>query len=81
MKKPINKWTIAFWIAAGVYVLGAAEPAFGVFREQGFELGLLFVLLYEAFRQSIFAAGMLAGLGVLIELVDQIRWDALHRKL
>jgi hypothetical protein len=81
VRKPINKWTIVFWVAASVYVFEAAEPAFEVFRQQGFDFGLLVALLFEAFRQSIFAAGVLAGLGVLIELMDQIRWDALHRKL
>ena len=81
MRKPINKWAIAFWVAASAYVLGVAEPVFEVFRDHSFDLGILFALLYGAFRQSIFATGMLAGLGILIELVDQIRWDALHRKL
>jgi hypothetical protein len=88
MKKPIRKFAILLWIAAALFLLGdtalalyikqfSADMAHTYGRAMVDELTL--VNLWNSFRGAIVGAGELAGLGVLIELVDQIRWNALDK--
>jgi hypothetical protein len=72
--KPINRWAIGIWIVAAAYLL---TGLIDIYQQEPTEpITLLWVLL----RTHAFSLAQLAGLGVLVELVDQIRWDAQNRK-
>ena len=86
MKKPINKFALGFWIVAVVFLI-ADVPMMLAIRKMGMEVSASkgakmasFVTLsnfwYET-RAALLGAGQLAGFGVLIELVDKIRWNGL----
>jgi hypothetical protein len=81
MKKPINKFAVAMWVAAAVVaVLNAFQ-----FRElqaltqqsAGFvglsHLPMQFIL--RSISGVIMPTVLLIGLGALIEILDQIRWN------
>jgi len=78
MKKPVNKVALALWIVAALFVLDEAWTTFDVIRATA-KLGQGDVYLVSGgiarIVQSVVAtAGMLTGTGMLVELVDQIRW-------
>jgi hypothetical protein len=66
------------WVAAALYVFALTVRILGVNANYVAHGGLI-SLLWEMFGSGALSVGMLAGLGALIELVDQIRWDASHR--
>ena len=81
MKKPLNKVALAIWVLAvaqlatqgwffvGSYFLNDPALPGSMFR---------FLAVTWTFVHSGFvAAGELVALGAIIELVDQIRWNAL----
>jgi len=84
MEKPINRFAISLWVAAFL-VLAAEIPvalhiqhiAGEIRLSQGAAMGNLYGIatLWAAIRTAVLGAGQLAGIGVLIELVDRIRWD------
>lgn len=75
MKKPICKWAIVLWIAAGAF---AVIQAFNFVPSVSIGALSPFELIGSIVLHSFFQVGLLAGMGALIELVDQIRWNALH---
>lgn len=85
MKKPINKFAVALWVLAVALILGTAFNEYGVQQlyahraEQDVSLYEVVGSGWRLVTGGIAAAAQIAGLGVLIELVDQIRWNALNR--
>jgi hypothetical protein len=84
MKKPVDRFAIALWVLAVVVILGTAFSEYSVqFYVQRAEPNItLYEVVGSAWRlvsAGIATAALIAGLGVLIELVDQIRWNALNR--
>jgi hypothetical protein len=74
MKKPANKFAGVLWIIAVVVLF--AEPIDSVVDliRQG-EAADWIALFWKTVESTIPYSAMLAGLAVLIELVDQIRWQ------
>jgi len=86
MMKPINKFSVALWIiAALVGVLGLAQ-SWTLYRD--FESATRGVgqttdiagPLLRYMAGTIAQIAMLVGTGAVIEILDQIRWDARSRK-
>ena len=71
MKKPINKWSIGIALVAVVYLLADIIDI----AKTGTYAPLLDIAWFIALTH-LFSLAQLIGLAVLIELVDQIRWDA-----
>ena len=82
MKKPINKFAVTMWIFAGVVAIlntfevwSIVENMRLVAREAG-QAYLVTGTILRSIGAVIAPVVLLIGLGALIELVDQIRWDA-----
>ncbi|HWU26678.1 MAG TPA: hypothetical protein VN154_09780 [Rhizomicrobium sp.] len=81
MKKPINKFAVVLWVVALFALLSGVvqyatlletarwlhEGGDRVYAFEGSALRLISI--------SVSAAAQLAGVGVMIELFDQIRWS------
>jgi hypothetical protein len=85
MKKPLNKFALALWVLAVLVILGEFA-SFASMREglhdlpkQGGENFFVAGAFWTMFRAGVLSGVQMATYGVLIELVDQIRWNALHR--
>ena len=78
MTKPTNKWAVGMWIAATLYGAGLLAQILTGNNALLSQTGFLASFIWEAFERGALYCGMLAGLGALIELVDQIRWDAIN---
>jgi hypothetical protein len=80
VKKPINKVALALWIIAVVFVLGEVWTTIDMYRSiaeihgQGDNVYMVGGGLERIVQSVIGTAAMLTAMGVLIELVDQIRW-------
>lgn len=73
MKKPVHKAALIFFILGGIGLLGFVPwlfEALGSGRFSGFGLSQQFVL-------GAAVPGMFIGFGVIIDLIDQVRWNAL----
>lgn len=77
MKKPLNLFAVVLWLLAVVVIVGDAaylltpQPAFTPQPTDTYYV----VSYWFSARNSLVSAGVLAALGVLIELLDQIRWN------
>ena len=82
MKKPLNKIALALWILAALFVMEETWTLAEMFRiPTGLRGDMTYVVggSISRFIQSVVAtAGLLTGIGVLIELVDQIRWTVVR---
>jgi hypothetical protein len=86
MSKPVNKFSLALWAGAIIFPLielwiiyyGALhpEPLSGI--QAPSPLGAL-ALTWRYIPRDAVLGLQLAALGVIIELVDQIRWNAMRR--
>jgi hypothetical protein len=86
MKKPINKFAVALWVLAAVLFASDITQIVALFSTlsimkdvAGPIQGQTFYVVQRAIGASIAAPAQLAGLGVIVELIDQIRWNALQR--
>jgi hypothetical protein len=86
MKKPINKFAVTLWVLA-VLVLGSfIYSYFSVMRtleqfaQPGARLYSLGGDLLSFIHSGLLPAMVLVAFGYLIELVDQIRWNALQQQ-
>ncbi|HTT85679.1 MAG TPA: hypothetical protein VMF67_19550 [Rhizomicrobium sp.] len=78
MKKPINKVALALWILAVLFVVAELWTYVDMFRTVA-ELHedrvyLIGGSIARTIQSVAGTAAMLTAAGVLIELVDQIRW-------
>ena len=82
MEKSINKFAIVLWISAAlVAVSNLAEIYFALdgmssLARQAGEAPLAFRGFFSAISGTITPVAMLIGIAALIEIVDQIRWNA-----
>jgi len=86
MKKPVNKFAVVLWVVAASLLVGEAWYATAtwkntqaVFQEYGGTY-FAFVTLWNTIRSAILSTGELVALGVIVELIDQIRWNAKTKK-
>ena len=86
MKKPINKVAVGLWDPAVILLIGGAgslealREGLRYSAEQG---GTIFMVAGSSWKiivGSLLPSAQLAAFGVIIELIDQIRWKALHGK-
>jgi len=84
MKKPINKIAVAIWIVAGVLFLGDTYSFLRLREVMAHytqpDASLLPSQLWSIVHSGLFTLAFLVGVGIIIELVDQIRWHAQNRK-
>jgi hypothetical protein len=79
MKKPVSNWAVLLWIAAGLFaVVQTLYVAPNYLPTVSGAIWSPWELIRETLRSLLFPIGVLAGLGALIELADQIRWHTLH---
>lgn len=88
VRKPINRFALALWIAAVVFVIADVPMAIAI-RQMAMEIQyaegpqmIRYVTLANVWaetRSALLGGGQLAALGMLIELLDQIRWNGLLR--
>jgi hypothetical protein len=85
VKKPINGFACALWAMATVYLIGVVPVTlrlgryladFGSPAPHATSLGSL-TFMWSSAHSALIGVGELVGIGVLIELVDQIRWNGL----
>jgi len=86
MRKPINPVALIFWVVAAVFIMGDVPIALAirdfarlVHNSDGARTASFVTLVnvWAETRSALLGGGQLIGIGVLIELVDQIRWNAL----
>jgi|HubBroStandDraft_3_1064219.scaffolds.fasta_scaffold263774_2 hypothetical protein len=85
MKKPLNRIAIVLWILAiaipimeaidVVYLNGLRVEAYGSVLPKA-ETYWLISNIATHMRLGLTNVALLAGLGYLIEIADQVRWDA-----
>jgi hypothetical protein len=84
--KPINRFALILWIVAALFLL-ADIPMIIAIRKFAEWQSLnstttvgdyaVFARAWNETRDALLGAGQLAGIGVLIELIDKIRWNSL----
>lgn len=85
MKKPINKFAVALWVVAvivligGVGALASMQAMLRTTMQQGDTIYEVAGSSWRIIAGSLLPAVQLAAFGVIIELIDQIRWNALHK--
>jgi hypothetical protein len=83
MKKPLCKWAIFMWVVASGYLFGAITAyifwwQYGAYRLEALSNpSILEDLFRDIVRPALVSAPLLIAVGVLIDKVDQIMWDAL----
>jgi hypothetical protein len=86
MKKPINKFAVALWLFAALVVAGEAAQYLNALEyaktlaSHGDRIYMVESAPTKAIFMSLLGPAQLAAFGYLIELVDQIRWNALQRQ-
>jgi hypothetical protein len=87
MKKPINKLAVALWIVAIVYAAGEVWSLCSALRFagnlQGTYGGHSYIVtgtVWKIAQSIVLVCSQLIALGILIEMVDQIRWNSINRK-
>ena len=78
MKKPLNKFAVALWILAALYLIGQAW-AWYYFAHMDAQLAELgkpprLPTFLDTQPNMVLTAAILASLGMLIEIGDKIRW-------
>ena len=79
--KPTNKFALTLWIVAVIFVL-ADVPTVVALKSAimnsrypvGVQMPILWSNVWVELRSALLGAMQLAGIGVLIEIADQIRW-------
>jgi hypothetical protein len=84
MKKPINPVALTFWLVAAVFIVGDVPIYFAIhslanaLHAEGSNVAnFTWISVWSETRGALLGGGQLIGIGVLIELVDQIRWNGL----
>jgi hypothetical protein len=83
MKKPVNRFAVALWVLAVLVLVAMTGEYFSIFSATS-ELAqrdTVYVVghFWKFFLRGVVSAARLASLGVIIELIDQIRWNALQK--
>ena len=84
MKKPLNKVALALWVLAALAVIG--EACSFVVLQQGIQMAaardtvyLVGGSVWNMARSAVMSAAALVALGMMVELLDQIRWNTARR--
>jgi hypothetical protein len=86
MKKPINGFAWVFWALAAIFILGDVPFVIYFFQlstDMATQFGratmneLTLTNVWNSLRAALTGSGELLALGVVVELLDQIRWNAL----
>jgi hypothetical protein len=82
--EPINKFATALWVLAVLVLLsGVGEYflTFGMMKEFSAHVSIYVIegAVWKLLMSGLVSSAQLAGFGVIIELIDQIRWNALQR--
>ena len=83
MKKPLNKVALALWILAVLFVMGELWSLGDMYQmlmkfHEGDNVYMVGGSIDRIIQSIVGTAAMLTALGVLIELVDQIRWTVVR---
>lgn len=88
MRKPVNRVALALWFVAAILIIGdlataitnliseAREAGVAIYGVGAMELSRVWPIVAHA----LISGGQLVGIGVLIEIVDQIRWNGFPSK-
>jgi hypothetical protein len=83
VKKPVNKFAVALWVLAAVVLVGEVGQTLSLLQSMSNPDPAAHALgnivgrgMWFALLGSVSTPAQLAGLGVLIEILDQIRWNA-----
>jgi len=85
MKKPINKFALALWgiavivLIGGVGSLASMQAMLRTTMQPGDTIYEVAGSSWRIITGSLLPSVQLAAFGVIIELIDQIRWNALHK--
>ncbi len=83
MKKKLNGFAFALFVIAGFFAVWDAwafyQTSFLNSAAEPLHTNML-DLVRNAVESILYISGTLFALAVMIELLDQIRWDALHRR-
>ncbi len=84
MKKPLNKFALALWMVAAAFAVAdffwlysTAQQLKALAPRDIDPLPPQQILM--TVQSVLTVGGLLASMGVLIELVDQIRWHLVHK--
>lgn len=83
MKKPINKFSVALWVLA-VAILACDLAQIDTLLTSAqiwndIPWGMAMDMVQKLFGAALAASAQVAGLGMIIELLDQIRWNSLQQ--
>jgi hypothetical protein len=83
--KPVNKFALILWIVAALFLFADFPMIIAIRKFAEWQtlnsttvVGdyAVFARAWDETRTALLAAGQLAGIGFLIEFVDQIRWNS-----
>jgi hypothetical protein len=86
VKKPVNKVAVGLWVLAVIVLIGGAgslealREGLGTSVEEGGKIFMVAGNPWKIIVGSLLPAAQLLAFGVIIGLIDQIRWNALHGK-
>ena len=79
---------LTFWVVAAIFILGDVPLSLMIkdaarrVQESAAEVNsFTLISIWQESRAALLQGGQLIGIGVLIELVDQIRWNALPAEM
>ena len=89
MQKRLNRFSLVLWAFAALFLLADVPMTIGMkqwIMTTHYPGGLSeasaisWMNIWNETRAALSGALQLSALGVLIEIADRIRWDALHRR-
>jgi hypothetical protein len=85
MKKPLNKVALALWALAALVIVGEAcslavlDRGMHMSEAAGGSVYLVIGSIWNMVRSTVMSAAVLAAFGMIVELLDQIRWNTVHQ--
>jgi len=85
MKKPLNNFAFALWLIAAVFAMADVWAFWkaSLYDPYGGHIPLhtnVLELIRQTVESVLYVSGTLAALGMIIEILDQIRWNTMIRK-
>jgi hypothetical protein len=77
MRKPVHGFAFALWVLAGAFLFVEIFILLAFPRVGGTNPNVLLYGYWVTFRNAVAMSGELAGIGIIIEIADQIRWRGL----
>jgi hypothetical protein len=80
MRKTLNTFSLALWIVAAIYVVAEAWALYDITQLRAHAgIAPSPPAIWDGFRAIVMDSVILVSFGVLIELVDRIRWHIERR--